>query len=101
MTPSASHSWAGFLIGGAFGLAAMLVPRPVGVTTLVAFVALPFAERAWVFPNRWWGSRQPAPESAAYSHSMVPGGLLVTSTTTRLISRTSLVMRVEMRSITS
>ena len=30
-----------------------------------------------------------------YSHSMVPGGLLVTSRTTRLTSATSLVMRVE------
>ena len=37
----------------------------------------------------------------AYSHSMVPGGLLVTSSTTRLTSGTSLVMRVEMRSRTS
>ncbi len=37
----------------------------------------------------------------AYSHSMVPGGLLVTSTTTRLTSRTSLVIRVEIRSSTS
>jgi hypothetical protein len=36
-----------------------------------------------------------------YSHSMVPGGLLVTSRTTRLTSRTSLVMRVEMRDSTS
>ena len=36
-----------------------------------------------------------------YSHSMVPGGLLVTSRVTRLISLTSLVMRVEMRSRTS
>ena len=36
-----------------------------------------------------------------YSHSMVPGGLLVTSSTTRLTSGTSLVMRVEMRSRTS
>jgi len=30
-----------------------------------------------------------------YSHSMVPGGLLVMSSVTRLTSRTSLVMRVE------
>ena len=36
-----------------------------------------------------------------YSHSMVPGGLLVTSSTTRFTSGTSLVMRVEMRSSTS
>ena len=38
---------------------------------------------------------------AAYSHSMVPGGLDVTSSTTRFTSRTSLVMRVEIRSSTS
>ena len=36
-----------------------------------------------------------------HSHSMVPGGLLVTSSTTRLTSGTSLVIRVEMRSSTS
>ena len=36
-----------------------------------------------------------------YSHSMVPGGLLVMSSTTRLTSATSLVMRVEIRSSTS
>jgi hypothetical protein len=39
--------------------------------------------------------------STSYSHSMVPGGLLVMSSTTRLTSATSLVMRVEMRSSTS
>src|SRR5580693_9397262 len=38
--------------------------------------------------------------AALYSHSMVPGGLLVMSSTTRLTSDTSLVMRVEMRSST-
>ena len=37
----------------------------------------------------------------AHSHSMVPGGLEVTSSTTRLTSRTSLVMRVEIRASTS
>lgn len=36
-----------------------------------------------------------------HSHSMVPGGLLVISSTTRLTSRTSLVMRVEMVASTS
>ena len=36
-----------------------------------------------------------------YSHSMVPGGLDVTSKATRLTSRTSLVMRVEIRASTS
>ena len=34
-------------------------------------------------------------DRTAYSHSMVPGGLLVMSSTTRLIPRTSFVMRVE------
>src|SRR4051812_38309970 len=36
-----------------------------------------------------------------YSHSMVPGGLLVTSSTTRLTSATSLVIRVEILASTS
>ncbi len=43
----------------------------------------------------------PCPSAPAHSHSMVPGGLLVTSRTTRLTSRTSLVMRVEMVASTS
>lgn len=37
----------------------------------------------------------------AHSHSMVPGGLEVTSSTTRLTSRTSFVMRVEILASTS
>jgi hypothetical protein len=37
----------------------------------------------------------------AYSHSMVPGGLLVTSSTTRFTSGTSLVIRVEILASTS
>jgi hypothetical protein len=45
--------------------------------------------------HRWVDS------SHRYSHSMVPGGLLVTSSTTRLTSATSLVIRVEIRSSTS
>ena len=36
-----------------------------------------------------------------YSHSIVPGGLLVTSSTTRFTSRTSFVIRVEIVSSTS
>src|ERR1700677_1065789 len=46
--------------------------------------------------HRWVHS-----SSHRYSHSMVPGGLLVTSSTTRLSSATSLVIRVEIRSSTS
>jgi hypothetical protein len=38
---------------------------------------------------------------STYSHSMVPGGLLVTSRVTRLTSGTSLVMRVEILASTS
>ncbi len=40
-------------------------------------------------------------EGVLHSHSMVPGGLLVMSRTTRLTSATSLVMRVEIRASTS
>ena len=39
--------------------------------------------------------------SLAHSHSMVPGGLLVTSRVTRLTSATSFVMRVEILASTS
>ena len=41
------------------------------------------------------------PQEATHSHSMVPGGLLVTSRTTRLTSGTSFVMRVEIFARTS
>ena len=46
------------------------------------------------------GSLPPGGQSV-HSHSMVPGGLLVTSRTTRLTSRTSLVIRVEILASTS
>ena len=46
--------------------------------------------------------RRPSrPARRDYSHSMVPGGLLVTSIVTRLTARTSLVIRVEIASTTS
>ena len=48
--------------------------------------------------------RSPRPSArsgSSHSHSMVPGGFDVTSSTTRLTSRTSLVMRVEMVASTS
>src|SRR4051812_14797197 len=44
-----------------------------------------------------WGPRA----LGGHSHSMVPGGLLVTSRTTRLTSGTSFVMRVEIVASTS
>ena len=52
-------------------------------------------------PDRSAGNGNLQEFLATHSHSMVPGGLLVMSTVTRLISRTSLVMRVEMASSTS
>ena len=48
-----------------------------------------------MFESRPLGRRGRRSELVAHSHSMVPGGLLVTSSTTRLTSVTSLVMRVE------
>lgn len=42
-----------------------------------------------------------ATNGKAHSHSIVPGGFDVTSSTTRLTSRTSLVMRLEIFESTS
>src|SRR5579859_1267264 len=47
------------------------------------------------------GSTARSEEKVFYSHSMVAGGLLVMSRTTRFTSGTSLVTRVEMRASTS
>ncbi len=47
------------------------------------------------------GALRRLPSAGGHSHSMVPGGLEVMSRVTRLISLTSLVMRVEMRLSTS
>jgi hypothetical protein len=58
------------------------------------------ASHPWRTPCSRWPRRCSAP-CARYSHSMVPGGLLVMSSTTRLTSRTSLVIRVEIRASTS
>ena len=56
-------------------------------------------------PNHTDEPRRALPATSAadrrHSHSMVPGGLLVTSSTTRLTSRTSLVIRVEIVASTS
>ena len=53
-------------------------------------------------PYRRAGAQQiRASARVSYSHSMVPGGLDVTSSTTRFTSRTSLVIRVEIFSSTS
>ncbi len=60
------------------------------------------AASGWVGDSRRRRLRRGGCLSAGgYSHSMVPGGLLVMSTVTRLISSTSLVMRVEIFSSTS
>ena len=47
--------------------------------------------------DQWNGVRQPASRCLRYSHSIVPGGLLVMSYVTRLIPRTSFTMRVATR----
>lgn len=52
-------------------------------------------------PPRSTGAAASGACGSDYSHSMVPGGLLVTSRTTRLTSATSLVMRVEILASTS
>ena len=54
-------------------------------------------------PPATWTSSCPAAggERLRYSHSMVPGGLLVMSSVTRFTSRTSLVIRVEIFASTS
>lgn len=47
------------------------------------------------------GSRTGTIEWKRYSHSIVPGGLLVTSSTTRFTPATSLMMRLEIFSMRS
>ncbi len=52
-------------------------------------------------PARTLRKRSSGSGPGGYSHSMVPGGLLVMSSTTRLTSGTSLVIRVEIRASSS
>ena len=75
------------------------VKKREGRLWLMVFLSAARLQLPTHFPRRGVGSCGLA--AAAYSHSMVPGGLLVMSSTTRLTSGTSLVMRVEMRSSTS
>ena len=49
------------------------------------------------FPGHYAHSREEWPRQRDHSHSIVPGGLLVTSYTTRLTPLTSLIMRVAVR----
>ena len=63
------------------------------------YQTFPFLSRAG--PKRVKKDRAVALLPLAYSHSMVPGGLLVMSYTTRFTEGTSLMMRLEMRSSTS
>ena len=65
-------------------------PAPVGVS---------YASPCRDPPHRMIRAR--VSRRVAHSHSIVPGGLEVMSTVTRLTSRTSLVMRVEIVSSTS
>ncbi len=57
------------------------------------------AQRGWTRLRRV--ADRGAPQLAGYSHSMVPGGFDVTSSTTRFTPSTSLVMRFEMVASTS
>ena len=71
------------------------------------------AHRSYRYPGKRSGPHQrfsasgarataaATPRPARHSHSMVPGGLLVQSSTTRLTSGTELVIRLEMRARTS
>ena len=56
------------------------------------------APREAVCPPRPATSARTKDGPSAYSHSIVPGGLDVMSSTTRLTSRSSLIMREAMRS---
>jgi hypothetical protein len=72
--------------------------------TLAALVPVTSAseERSGPLPGPTLSSRRVGRRgSFRHSHSMVPGGLLVTSSTTRLTSATSLVIRVEILASTS
>jgi hypothetical protein len=61
---------------------------------------VPPVQAQWHKPPLYWAcfARGGWPD---HSHSIVPGGLLVMSSVTRLTSRTSLVIRVEIRASTS
>jgi hypothetical protein len=54
-----------------------------------------------LLPTRSWWLSSKLRKNGSYSHSIVPGGLLVMSRTTRFTSLTSLVIRVETRARTS
>ena len=79
------------------------------IEELVSRILADYVEKAPIPASRRKSTRHAEEKGAfasarrrnSYSHSIVPGGLLVTSSTTLLTSGTSLVMRVEMRSRTS
>jgi hypothetical protein len=77
---------------GIYGLGVFLGLGFAGAVAGSGFLASPGHRSACGDPGRC---------RSDYSHSIVPGGLLVTSSTTRLISGTSLVIRPEMRARTS
>ncbi len=105
-SPSGSQRWANSSV-------------PSAAVTVVVVLSMGTVLRGWATGALPAGTRaQPATRPAGagsirgaphrggspprgHSHSMVPGGLLVTSRTTRLTSRTSLVMRVETLASTS
>ncbi len=76
--------------------------RRAGSVAAVSKFSLPELDNpVGIFVLELAGGGRGRPGRAGYSHSMVAGGLEVTSSTTRLTSRTSLVMRVEIRLSTS
>lgn len=64
-------------------------------------VGAPFSTQEGVSRSRESAATYGATDTPAHSHSIVPGGFDVTSSTTRLTSFTSLVMRLEIFDSTS
>ena len=75
------------------------IPGPAGPPDIAAFPRC--LGRVSGHPARALRKRSTGSRPGGYSHSMVPGGLLVMSSTTRLTSGTSLVIRVEIRASSS
>ena len=89
------------------GVGLPAVAERIGLPTLAEGVGLPAVAEGIGRPAVAEGvgvararrlPRSPFVRSSAYSHSIVPGGLLVMSSTTRLTSRISLIIREEIRS---
>ena len=80
------------------GIGLRAVAEGVGLRAVAEGIGLPVVAGRRGIPRAGRLRRCPALRRFAYSHSMVPGGLLVMSSTTRLTSRISLIIREEIRS---